>query len=95
MFGKTIKLVNWTFGVLFGLLALLFMFGSDTGGGALAGLATVIALLGMVWVPLAGISSALGVVYEYREHRSVKKLFTSPAVYVLFCVLYVLTLMFV
>tara|TARA_B100000745_G_C20113051_1_gene380981 strand:+ start:370 stop:657 length:288 start_codon:yes stop_codon:yes gene_type:complete len=95
MFRKVISLANWTFVGLFGLLALLFTFASDTGGGALAGLATVIALLGMVWVPIAAVTSVLGVVYEYREHGSIKKLFTSPALYVLFIVFYLLMLMFV
>ena len=94
MFAKVVSVANWVFLSFFGLLALLFIFGSDSGGGALAGFATVIALTGIIWVPVAALTSIVGVVGAYRKHESIKKLFKAPALYVLFVVVYLLMVMF-
>lgn len=90
---KLITACNWIFLGLFGFLVILSFVGVDTES-ALGSIVSLIALSGILWLPLAALVSVAGVVLRYKVAGSMLKLCTDPAIYVLFMVFYVFVLIF-
>lgn len=99
MRSKTHTILNgiiWIVVAAVGILIVLSMF--DDGGGAIAGLATVLALTGILWVPVVFVISLIAFVLEVRfvrrEQRRCWMLLRAPSTYVLLAMAYLLSVIF-
>ena len=89
--------INWVAVAVFVFFVVAGFVGLGEGGGALAGLATVIALTSFLWAPIVLVTSLASFISAYRRARRESRwglVFKDPGTYVLALVLYVLSLMF-
>lgn len=91
---KVVNAINWAFIAAAALLIVAGFF--DEGGGAVSGLATVLALTGILWAPFVLIAAVWGFVLEWRlmkeEGSTWTGLLKTPSTYVFAFILYVLSL---
>ena len=90
-----LNVVNWI-AIIAGVL--LFVAGYfEGGGGAVSGLATTLALTGMLWAPVLIIVAVVSFVLEVRfmklHERPWQHLLKIPSTYVLLFILYMLSVM--
>ena len=91
--------LNWTVVAVFLFFVVTGVLGLGDGGGALAALATVIALTGILWAPFVLTGAIITTVHDVRRVRrgehSWSMLLMRPGTYVLLFILWVLSAMFV
>lgn len=91
------QVVNWIVVAVVGFFVFAGLTGIGEGGGALAGLATVLALTAILWGPVALIFAFISFSARARAIRETKApialLLKEPSTYVLAFTLYVLSLM--
>ncbi len=95
---KVLKTINWF--VLGACLLILttLLFGDDSlneGNSSIATLMVVLALTGILWVPVAFAASVASLVIEYKYVDSIKGLIHQPAFYVFIVMLWMLSIMFI
>ena len=96
MLRKILTIINWAALSLCGFIVSMFMFGGNLNeaDSSLATLMVVIALTGMIWVPITSIASVLSVWLEWKVTENKQELLKKPAPYVLFFMTVLLLVMF-